>query len=38
LVKRLKKVEEELNGLTKENRMLKKLVENQEGRTEALQV
>lgn len=30
LVKRLKKVEEELNGLTKENRMLKKLVENQE--------
>jgi flagellar motility protein MotE (MotC chaperone) len=30
LVKRLKKVEEELKGLTKENRMLKKLVENQE--------
>ncbi len=30
LVKRLKKVEDELNGLAKENRMLKRLVENQE--------
>lgn len=30
LVKRLKKVEEELDGFAKENRMLKKLVENQE--------
>lgn len=30
LVKRLKKVEDELNGFTKENRMLKRLVENQE--------
>ncbi|MGA3191537.1 MAG: hypothetical protein ABSD73_03370 [Candidatus Bathyarchaeia archaeon] len=30
LVKRLKTIEDEFNGLTKENRMLKKLVENQE--------
>jgi hypothetical protein len=30
MVKRLKNVEDNLNGLAKENRMLKKLVENQE--------